>query len=140
MVGKRIRLLRQEKDLTQEAFGSLFGVRNNTVSQWETGINEPDSAMLTRIAERFGVTLDWLLGRAQERAPVTRNDDERLAARWPNLSPDRRRRAAQMERDGKESGIDDMHLGRGLTNQQFDDLIRGMTAFAALMAKQKATE
>ncbi len=151
-LGKRLAELRKQKGKPQSAVAKELShlasanISRSALSLWELDIHEPDAEMLRLLATYFGVTVDYLLGRPVEAtvgeaaAPYTLED---LAARWPNLSSDRRRRAAQMERDAREVGIDEMHLDSDLTNEQFDDLIRGMTAFAALMARQakpKATE
>ena len=41
----------------------LFQVSQNTVSQWERGHRGMDPEMIIRIAEYFGITTDFLLGR-----------------------------------------------------------------------------
>lgn len=56
--GGRIRKIRG--DLNQAAFGSLFGVKQNTVSKWEKG-TVPDEETLKKIANYGKVTVEWLL-------------------------------------------------------------------------------
>lgn len=41
----------------------MLGITGAAVSAWEIGKNQPDFAMLQRIATIFGVTVDYLLGR-----------------------------------------------------------------------------
>lgn len=60
--GKRLRELRIEKGLTQEALAKEMNVSFNTVSDWENGKHEPDFTMLAKLAVFFEVTTDYILG------------------------------------------------------------------------------
>jgi DNA-binding XRE family transcriptional regulator len=54
-----VRALRQHMELSQSRFAEELGVRQQTVSEWETGIYAPSRAMckyLTLIAEQAGFT------------------------------------------------------------------------------------
>jgi DNA-binding transcriptional regulator YiaG len=51
----RVRALRQHLGLTQAALSEELGVRQQTVSDWETGVYQPRGAsarLLTLVAER----------------------------------------------------------------------------------------
>ena len=61
--GEKLKELRIEKGLSQRKLGEIFNVCNQTVSFWESGSREPDMDMLVEIAEYFGVSVDFLLGR-----------------------------------------------------------------------------
>ena len=61
--GEKLKELRLEKGLSQRKLGEIFGVCNQTVSFWETGIREPDLDALVEIANFFDVSVDFLLGR-----------------------------------------------------------------------------
>lgn len=102
----------------------------------------PAPETLKVIAEIYNASYEELMQLAGYLEPKAdgSSEDKHLEDMWPNLSPDRRRRAARMERDAWEAGIEDMHLSRGLTNQEFDDLLHAISTFAAFVAKQKATE
>ncbi len=55
----RVRRLRQELGFTQQALAEELGVRQQTVSEWETGMYAPRGAsarLLDIVAERAGVT------------------------------------------------------------------------------------
>ena len=49
-------------NLTQQKLADALGVSRSTVAMWENGKNEPDNAMLTKIAEYFHISTDELLG------------------------------------------------------------------------------
>ena len=61
--GKILRELRQENGISQRALGDSLNMSNQTVSFWETGSREPDLDTLIKIADYFGVSVDYLLGR-----------------------------------------------------------------------------
>lgn len=47
--------------LTQAELATNLGVSQNTVSQWETGVRNPNIKLLPRIADILGCTVDELL-------------------------------------------------------------------------------
>jgi len=54
----RVRRLRQTLRLTQQGLAAQLGVRQQTVSEWETGLYQPRGAsarLLDIVAERAGV-------------------------------------------------------------------------------------
>ncbi len=58
----RLKELRTEKKITQKDFAAILGVPSNTYNQWENGRREPDCESLSKIADYFGVTIDYLIG------------------------------------------------------------------------------
>lgn len=59
----RLKELRRQKKLNQTQFARAFGVAQNTVSNWENGNRTLDAATANEIADFFGVSVDYLLGR-----------------------------------------------------------------------------
>lgn len=66
MFGERLKRIRTERGLRQEDIGQIVQVGKSTVSQWEAGIHEPSLATIGKIADFFGVTTDYLLGRSDD--------------------------------------------------------------------------
>lgn len=60
--GERIKHLRRQRDLTQEALADALGISAQSVSKWECAYGYPDITQLPAIANYFGVTIDELLG------------------------------------------------------------------------------
>ena len=60
-IGTRIRLLRKEKGISQDALAQQLGVTYQAVSKWENGSTMPDITMLPIIARFFTVSIDYLL-------------------------------------------------------------------------------
>ncbi|MBO1304528.1 helix-turn-helix domain-containing protein [Enterococcus sp. 669A] len=56
-IGKFFKVLRMEKQLTQEQFAEIMSVSNRTVSRWETGANMPDLDVLIQIADYYEVEI-----------------------------------------------------------------------------------
>ena len=61
-IGKKIKQLRRDADLTQEQLVDLLGVAYQTVSKWETGISSPDLSMIAPITRFFKISADELFG------------------------------------------------------------------------------
>lgn len=62
-IGKNIATLRKEKGVKQEALATFVGVTPQAVSKWENG-GVPDTELLPKIADFFGVSIDSLFGRS----------------------------------------------------------------------------
>ena len=58
----RIRELREDRDLRQIDVAKATNIDQKTLSNYETGKTNPDSAAIVKLAEFFGVTCDYLLG------------------------------------------------------------------------------
>ncbi len=65
-LGSRIKEIRQRNNLTQLEFGKLFNLNDSTISLYESNKRAPEYNILVKIADKFNVTADWLLGRVDE--------------------------------------------------------------------------
>jgi transcriptional regulator with XRE-family HTH domain len=63
---KKLKELRTKKGLTQREMSVLLNISNSTIGMYETNKREPDNATLSRIADFFDVSTDYLLGRVDE--------------------------------------------------------------------------
>ncbi len=59
-LGEKIKLLRKQKNISQEVFANYLGVSFQAVSKWENGYTMPDVTMIPAIASFFGVSTDEL--------------------------------------------------------------------------------
>ena len=64
--GTRLRSLRKSYGLLGIKLAEDLNIGSNTLSQWESGTREPNYDVLCRLAEYFGVSTDYLLGREEE--------------------------------------------------------------------------
>ena len=58
--GERIHDLRMEKRWTQADLGKTLHVHQKQISMYERNLSQPSTEMLVRMAELFGVTLEYL--------------------------------------------------------------------------------
>lgn len=63
----RLVQLRKELGLTQEEFAERIGYSRTAISAWEIGRNEASNADTLKIADFFGVSTDYLLGKSDIR-------------------------------------------------------------------------
>lgn len=59
----RLKELRQEANLTQIEFAKIFNLKQGTYSNYENETTQPDLKVLIQIADYYGVSLDYLVGR-----------------------------------------------------------------------------
>lgn len=77
-VGQQIRKFRLQKGMTQKELGLKVGVKHNTISSYEKGINEPEQSIIFSIANALDVNIDDLF-------PST--SDLRLKLNQPTFIP-----------------------------------------------------
>lgn len=76
-----IQELRELHGISQTELAKQLGVVRSTICQYEKGNRQPDTATLLKLADFFGVTVDYLLGRKDEtpasvHAPTTSEHTE----------------------------------------------------------------
>lgn len=59
----RLRELRQQAGISQAKFAKKMSVAQNTVSNWETGTRIMDTETAGKVADYFGVSVDYLIGK-----------------------------------------------------------------------------
>ena len=62
MFPQRLRECRKQRGLSLQKLATVFNMSHCTLSKYETGTRRPDTEMLIKLAEYFGVTTDYLLG------------------------------------------------------------------------------
>lgn len=73
MFSIRLKELRQSRNLSQKELAEILKVSTGTVGNWEVGLREPDFNMLTKIADLFGVSCDYLLSRFSDDGDIGEN-------------------------------------------------------------------
>ncbi len=68
----RLRELRKQKGLTTVQLAKMVGCSNPTITHYERGDRKPDTDMLKKLADVFGVSVDYLLGR-EEKSPAAQD-------------------------------------------------------------------
>ena len=86
--GERIARLREENGLTQEELSIKIGISRAALSHYEKNRRQPDYDIIRKLADFFGVSVDYVLGHTNIRETpesVINNalqDDPELMAIW----------------------------------------------------------
>lgn len=70
MIGKRIKEIRNNNGLTQKEFAELLGVSESAVKKWELNKVDPTVAVLNTIADKFNLTVDYIIMRTDNPKPL----------------------------------------------------------------------
>lgn len=78
-VGKFLKELRKEQNITQEQLGEKIGVTNKTISKWENGKYMPPIDMLEVLSEMYDVSINEILcGRRLNDVEYKENAEENM--------------------------------------------------------------
>lgn len=88
----RLKELRKERNLLQKEVAKAIGTSQANIGRWESGQNEPSSHYVIALADFFGVSADYLLGREDDFGNVAINADlseeeKEILKTYRNLSP-----------------------------------------------------
>lgn len=62
MIADKIKILREQKQMTQADLAKKLGITRSSVNAWESGISTPSTQYLVELAYIFKVSTDFLLG------------------------------------------------------------------------------
>lgn len=71
---ERLRAVRERKDIKQKDAAEKVGIKNNTLSSYESGDRKPDYEVLIKLADLYDVSVEYLL----RGTPETKNDNKNL--------------------------------------------------------------
>lgn len=74
----KLAMLRKERGYTQEQLSDFLNLTRSAISNYELGLNEPSLDTMVAIANLYGVSLDWLMGRTNLRYNFNLEDKENL--------------------------------------------------------------
>ena len=91
----KIREIRESFSLTQKQLGEKIGIDGHNIGDWERGKCEPSSDMLIKLADFFGCSIDYLVGREDDFGNVSvssspsdlTKDEKLLLERFRKLGP-----------------------------------------------------
>ena len=75
MKGNRIKLLREEKKIRQDELAKVLSISPSAVGMYERDEREPNDEITLKLAEYFGVSTDYLLGKSDIRNPQNTEQD-----------------------------------------------------------------
>lgn len=76
--------------MLQKDVAALLGIDRTTYAKYESGASEPNYETLLKLAEIFGVSTDYILGRDEKKlAPTSESElDNELIERLTHLTPE----------------------------------------------------
>lgn len=66
-LARRLRALREEHGYLQKFVADKLDIKSNTLSGYENGTRSPDPSMLSSLADFYNVSIDYLLGRTDNK-------------------------------------------------------------------------
>ena len=107
----RLKELREERHWNMKQAAEFLGQKYTTYVNHEKEYREPNSEDLSDYAKAYGVSIDYLVGRSNEKKPVTISDelnpddisdkDKRLLS-WFRALPQEKQRAILISQDAPE--------------------------------------
>lgn len=64
---KRIRELREDKDISQTVLAKMLGMSQTGYSKYETGENDIPTSILIKLADFYKTSVDYILERTDKR-------------------------------------------------------------------------
>lgn len=92
--GNRLKMLRNEKQITQKELGSIINISERVIGYYESDDRFPkDDKVIIALSEYFNVSIDYLLGKSEIRNPYESHarikdsieDDPELLEFWEVL-------------------------------------------------------
>ncbi len=65
-MGQRIKMLREQHNLSQLELAKMLNISNSTLSQYENGARTPSDDIKVKLADILDVSIDYLIGRTTE--------------------------------------------------------------------------
>lgn len=66
---KNLKALRESLKMTQEEFGKSLGIAKSTYNNYEIGEREPKSDFWIAVAQKYNVSIDYLMGYTNDPCP-----------------------------------------------------------------------
>ncbi len=77
-LGGKITYLRKQRNIKQSDFAKQLHVSVSTISNYENNVHQPDIPTLTKIADYFNVSADYLLNRTQYSFPLSYLETQKI--------------------------------------------------------------
>lgn len=85
VIGKRLKKAREDAKYTQMKAAEKLGISNGTLSGYERNYRDPDTDILNQMADLYGVSIEWLMGRSdvlrEEAVNYNKKDERDIAKR-----------------------------------------------------------
>lgn len=86
--GKIIKKLRFERNINQTELAEILGITQNNISSYETDRTRPSFEILEKIADYFGVSIDYLFEREKSTMSALSENENYIVETFRNLRPE----------------------------------------------------
>jgi HTH-type transcriptional regulator, competence development regulator len=119
-VGDRIRELREERNWSQREFAKRVGINYSVVNRIELGKRRVEDHELAKIADIFGVTTDYLLGRTDNPKGFASSDE------IPNQNIGTLAKINQLIKEYgiEQMGFFDIEKWKSLSEEEIEEIIK----------------
>lgn len=100
----RLREVRKSRNTTMKKLGSELGLAESTISLYETGKRQPDFETVLKLADYFGVSVDYLLGR-DTKGPSLTDDEVSLLGSYRGFNGEGKKRTREFVTAMRRSGM-----------------------------------
>ena len=69
-----LKILRQERGISQQRLADAIGVSQQSINQYENHSVEPDISILSRLADHFNTSIDFIVGHTDIRRRIEHTD------------------------------------------------------------------
>lgn len=85
MLSTRLKMLRTQHRKTQQDMADVLGISRQGYAKYENNLGEPDNSTLSKLADYFDVSTDYLLGRSDS---LTLTQEEKEEAEFQAFAND----------------------------------------------------
>lgn len=93
----RIKLLREELNLTQQELADKLDSAKSTVAMYENESRKPSYEVLIKLSEIFGCSIDYIIGISNDRNNELNSDLLRIGLDMKNYTPPTEEQKKQIE-------------------------------------------
>lgn len=136
ILGKRLKYLREKNNYSQKRVADSLGISNVQLSRYESGDRNPDPVLISKFADFFEVTTDYLHGRTDDPKGTSTQNKLSNHDEYDSLS--------EVLKLAKEYGLDqfgffDIEKWKNLSREDVED-IRKHFEWTAQKAKERNEE
>ena len=75
---KRLRDLREDKDMSQTTLAQTIGMSQTGYSKYETGENDVPTSVLIKLADYYNTSVDYILGLTDVKEPYPHSSSSQI--------------------------------------------------------------
>ena len=126
LVGNRIKLLRQENNLTQENLALLLGLNNkSSISQYENGTIVPSDKIKLKLCDIFNCSIEYLMGISDDKMDFDYDEWEKKSKENDNkYISSAKHKNKSIDKEEQEFRFAYHKEMEGLTDEEIADALR----------------